>query len=30
MTLDFETLLQIGSFFVAFYLLYLVLTHDVF
>ncbi len=30
MTLDFPTLLQIGSFFVTFYLLYLVLTHDVF
>lgn len=30
MTLDFETLLQIGLFFVSFYLLYLVLTQDVF
>ncbi len=30
MTLDFPTLLQIGSFFVTFYLLYLVLTQDVF
>jgi len=30
MTLDFQTLLQIGLFFVTFYLLYLVLTQDVF
>lgn len=30
MTLDFETLLQIGLFFVSFYLLYLILTQDVF
>lgn len=30
MTLDSETLLQIGLFFVSFYLLYLILTQDVF
>lgn len=30
MTLDLETLLQIGLFFVSFYLLYLILTQDVF
>lgn len=30
MTLDFDTLLQIGLFFVTFYLLYLILTQDVF
>ncbi len=30
MTFDFPTLLQIGLFVVAFYLLYLVLTQDVF
>ena len=30
MSLDLETLTQIGMFFVTFYLLYLVLTQDVF
>ena len=30
MTLDVPTLLQIGLFFVTFYLLWLVLTQDVF
>ena len=30
MSLDPETLTQIGMFFVTFYLLYLVLTQDVF
>lgn len=30
MSLDFETLLHVGLFFVTFYLLYLVLTQDVF
>ncbi len=30
MTLDFPTLLQITLFFVTFYLLYLVLTQDIF
>ena len=30
MTLDFSTLLQIALFFVTFYLLYLVLTQDIF
>jgi hypothetical protein len=30
MTLDVDTLLQIGLFFVSFYLLYLILTQDVF
>lgn len=30
MSLDLATVLQIGLFFVAFYLLYLVLTQDVF
>lgn len=30
MTLDLPTLLQIGLFFVTFYLLWLVLTRDVF
>ena len=30
MMLDFETLLQIGLFFVSFYLLYLILAQDVF
>jgi len=29
MTLDFQTLVQIGMFFVTFYLLYLILTQDV-
>lgn len=30
MSFDLSTLLQIGLFFIAFYLLYLVLTQDVF
>lgn len=30
MTLDLQTLVQIGMFFVTFYLLYLILTQDVF
>lgn len=30
MTLDLPTLLQIALFFMAFYLLYLILTQDVF